>query len=352
MRRDEYLRAVRQNSSADNHSGQARSARSPVLLVSAVGAVLATAVCGASLGGAFSRNAVASVNSPSVAIEEPASHSAPIALRTFPSEPEVVRVASPIPVLSMPEERTEIAAAPPLVDEAPRRIIPGVTNGAPNPFEGLWYAKFEKDCVLPPDDEIDRIPLRFTENGIKFYETYCRIALTTQRGSHYSVLGECESEGVKFSATTDVTMLDNDRIEVQAYEAAGISKQTYMRCPVRAKPKPQKSTPVAIPAPRPSYTGLKRTSVDICYGRFNRDTCPDANPQCRDPVRAGEVVGFMAWSIENGQKIYHQYRIAGYPASNITLEPNCKLPRYNIEGEISRRQSNLKIIDQVLSNRR
>ncbi|GJD41369.1 hypothetical protein OICFNHDK_3852 [Methylobacterium bullatum] len=99
-------------------------------------------------------------------------------------------------------------------------------------YVGRWYAKSPADCHNRTDDP-ERVPLRFSAGKLDFYETHCTVLSTVRQGDRITLRSACMSEGIASNETVTVTIAGPDKIQVDAYGAAGIRNTPYRRCDAR-----------------------------------------------------------------------------------------------------------------------
>jgi hypothetical protein len=265
-------------------------------------------------------------------------------------ETEKVQPASRIPTMVVPSTQpTTVGSAPsvPLevkataastvgaqievaVDSGPptshlvaeRRVEP-LLSIEPKPFTGVWYKRSPADCHNRTDDPND-VPLRFTSNSLKFYEAKCSVRSAFLKGSTYTLSTDCVSEGEASSSTTTIKMLNADTFIIDAYEPAGIRGSTYHRCGTKA----QRPASADSTSQGPKSAPPAKVSKNGCMGTFIRDTCrPDQPNGCSLPIKAGFRYLMVSQSYENGKMTYSGYRDRDYAASDVRLDPGCKLPQ-------------------------
>lgn len=87
---------------------------------------------------------------------------------------------------------------------------------------------------------------------------------------------------------------------------------------------------VAALAATSSALAKNRNAVEKCDGVVLRDTCNDGYcaPGVEPMWHRGQRVRWMAWTIQDGVKMYVQYKQGAAPARNVRLEPGCRLPKW------------------------
>ncbi|GJD87847.1 hypothetical protein BHAOGJBA_1352 [Methylobacterium hispanicum] len=322
---------------------------SKILIGSAASAVLAVAAAGLALTFGSS----AAIGFEPVAKSSSSGGLAPLS-RSIPAEasqipPQPVATEANVPIFRMPDEALNSGAGRHGQRPETESYV-AADSAARMPYEGRWYAKYHADCYNGTDDS-ERVPLRFTSSNLKFYETSCNVRSVRRLGGRFNLKSKCTFEGIYSESNITLDFVDADTMRVNAYEAAGIDGALYKRC------KPKQNAHALPSAPNAERTAAshpkrpRRSEVERCSGVFIRDSCGPNKIGCSVPKKAGDTADFMASDQTDGVRTYVVYRMDHYAASDVRLEPNCRLPSYNIDSEIRRRQSNLRMIDQILSGR-
>jgi uncharacterized protein YecT (DUF1311 family) len=107
--------------------------------------------------------------------------------------------------------------------------------GAEQPFEGKWGVS-QEECQ---DDEGPNANTVISGTTFDRYELHCRIGKISQSNRAWTLDMSCEAEGEKLRSTARLSMIGNDKLELEQAEYGNGRGETLLRC---APVKPQEAS--------------------------------------------------------------------------------------------------------------
>jgi uncharacterized protein YecT (DUF1311 family) len=128
--------------------------------------------------------------------------------------------------------------------------------GAQQPFEGKWGVS-QEECQ---DDEGPNANTVISGTTFDRYELHCRIGKISQSNRTWTLDMSCEAEGEKLRSTARLSVIGDDKLELEQAEYGNGRRETLLRC---APVKPQE----ASTDPASGTTSLLSKSYSDCMDK-------------------------------------------------------------------------------------